>query len=154
MFPGPLVHNITCHAIVTSVSTSESHIQLCHLRRAPFNARYLLKVHIYADRVPKLCKMEEVFRECRIGKAHILPFSGNFRHTSVVEELVHSDIVGPLEPPFRGRFIYVSIFLEYHSRYAMIGCMRYRGRVKDVFLGISKRPNQSGGAITKLHSDN
>lgn len=163
MLPEPISHDASQHAMVTEKAKDEAQTQLWHQRLAHINGRDLMKVHVHADGVPKLCPMEEVCRACRLGKAHKLPFPSQFRQASRVGELVHSDIVGPLEPSFPDRFRYVSTFLDGHSRYLLIGCMNRRSMLKEVFDQVSVKFRKIGGAksetnigftgITKLHSD-
>lgn len=106
--------------------------------------------------------MEGVCRACRLEKAHKLPFPGHFRTTSAVGEIVHSDVVGPLEISFPDRFRYVSTFLDDHSRYVFVGLMVRRSALGDVFDGVCAKFRDIGGehlkfnysgAITKFHSD-
>lgn len=119
-------------------------------------------VYKFADDVPKLHEMEDVCRACRVGKAHKLPFPGNFRRVNALGDVVHSDIVGPLHISFPDGYCYVCNFLDEHSRYAFIGLITRRSALKYVFDGVSRKMSTFGGAnlkpnyigpITKVHSD-
>jgi len=163
MLPEPLSPPSSERAMVSSGTEKQSETQLWHQRLAHINVRDLQTVYQHADGVPKLTSSEEVCRACRLGKAHKLPFPGHFRRTSKVGELVHSDIMGKLEPSFPDRFRYVSTFLDDHSRYVLIGCIQRRNMLKTVFNQVSSRFQDIGGdnsssgitfsGIKRLHSD-
>ena len=164
MMPQPENHESKSQALVTSHSSKASETELWHRRLAHINAKDLVKLHEHVDDVPELVQMEEVCRACRLGKAHKLPFPGHFRHTKAVGDMVHSDIMGPLQVSYPDGFRYVSTFLDDHSRYLMIGCMSRRSMLGDVFEQISAKFRDIGGAnfenvdfkftgVSKLHSD-
>jgi len=159
MLPEPQSQSSSERALAVS---DPAETELWHRRLAHINARDLTTVHQHADGVPKLCPMEGVCRACRLGKAHKLPFPGHFRRASAVGDIVHSDIVGPLELSFPDGFRYVSTFLDDHSRYVLIGLMCRKSGLGDAFAGASARLGELGGgnvttqfcgSIIKVHSD-
>ena len=151
--PDPIVHrheNVTGSAMAVSPSTSDS-VELWHRRLAHLNSRDLIILHKHVDDFPKLHLMKDVCRACRLGKAHKLPFPGHFEPADQLGEIMHSDILGPLEPSFPDRHRYVSTFLDAHSRYTFIGLMRHRSDVSDVFEGVKTKFRELGGANINLH---
>lgn len=50
-------------------------------------------MHKHAEYVPLLKIMNDACRACELVKAHKLSFSGNFRTTKAVGEVIHSDIM-------------------------------------------------------------
>jgi len=142
MLPEPQSQSSSERALAVS---DPAETELWHRRLAHINARDLTTVHQHADGVPKLCPMEGVCRACRLGKAHKLPFPGHFRRASAVGDIVHSDIVGPLELSFPDGFRYVSTFLDDHSRYVLIGLMCRKSGLGDAFAGASARLGELGG---------
>ena len=154
--PEPETHHNVEQQALSVVDGTQT--ELWHRRLAHINARDLLKVHEHVDDVPELSPMKDVCRACRLGKAHQLPFPGHFTHASKVGETVHSDIVGPLELSFPDRYRYASAFLDDHSRYNLLGFMRHRSDLQNVFDDVTKKFAQIGGGnidvyINKLHSD-
>lgn len=156
-FPEPVSQVICKQALI---STETNRTQLWHKPLAHINGRDLMNVHKYADGVPKLAKLEEICRACRLGKAHKLPFSGQFKRTENVGELVHSDIMGKLEPSFPDNFRYIATFLDDHSRYLLLACMKKRDDLHGVYSQISSQFRRLAGApettefnFSKLHSD-
>lgn len=142
--------------------TEEKHPELWHRRLAHIHSRALPKLHEHVDGVPVMNQLGEVCRACRLGKAHKLPFSGHFLHASAIGEIVHSDIVGPLEASYRDYYRYVCTFLDDHSRYLFIGLMQHRSDLASVFDAVSEDFRKLGGAdkapnysrsIQELHSD-
>lgn len=153
MLPEPVNHSHLDRALNLSSYATDLR-DLWHKRLAHINQRDLSRLHKHVDGVPKLSKSKDICRACRLGKAHKLPFPGNFEIADHVGEVVHSDIVGELEPSFPDRFRYVTTFLDGHSRYTFIGLMRYKSDLTEVFEGVAKMFRNIGGAsIKKLHSD-
>lgn len=149
--PEPVIHD-SRHAL----SARDNDLaQLWHRRLAHINPRDLQVVHKHVDGVPKLSRMEEICRPCRLGKAHKLPFPGKFERAAVVGDVVHSDILGPLLPSFPDRYRYASAFIDEHSRYALVGFMVHRSELAEVYTAVAQKLQQLGGAqIAKVHSDN
>ena len=136
--------------------------QLWHNRLAHLNPRDLVSLHNHVRDVPQLVQMDDVCRACRLGKAHKLPFPGHFEQAKAVGEIIHSDIVGPLEPSWPDRYRYISTFVDGHSRYTLIGLMHHKSDIHEVFQGVSAKFRKVGGAsinpnfhgpIAKIHSD-
>lgn len=70
--------------------------ELWNRRVAHIYALDLATVHEHAYKVPKLDTMAEMCRACHIEKAHKLHFHGHLRETQQFEDVMYSDIVGPL----------------------------------------------------------
>jgi len=159
MFPEPVLQNGGKQALAVKAKESNE-TSLWHKRLAHINSRDLSMVYKYTEGVPKLGKMEEICRACRLGKAHKLPFTGQFQRKSAVGDLVHSDIMGKLEPSFPDKFRYISTFLDDHSRYLLVACMNTRDDIHVVYDQVSDHFRHLGGAklrsnfnFSKLHSD-
>lgn len=144
-------------AMVTSYgsqSSSSAKTELWHRRLAHLNIRDLAGVHKYVNGFPDLKDTKDVCRACRLGKAHKLPFSGQFCHADAVGDLVHSDTIGPVAKSFPDGFRYACTFLDDHSRYPMVGYMTRRSSFSNLFDPVSRKFLDLGGAeISKLHSD-
>ena len=82
------------------VASADSESILWHLRLAHMNFTDLQDAHKYAEGVPELKNTDEICRVCCLGKAHKLPFHGNFEQCNSPGEIAHSDVVGKLEPSF------------------------------------------------------
>ena len=159
LLPNPVIHERQDTALAT---TPQESAELWHRRLAHISPRDLPCLHKHADDVPKLRQMKGVCRACRMGKAHKLPFPGHFEPAKELGEVVHSDILGPLEPSFPDRFQYASTFLDGYSRYTFVGNMRHRSDLYAVFKGVTKKFQELGGAkinpnyhgpVSKIHSD-
>ena len=148
MLPEPLTHHT---AEVVTVSSANESTELWHRRLGHINSRDLSTLHKHVEGVPQLSELKEVCRACRLGKAHKLPFPGHFEHAAAVGDVVHSDIVGPLESSFPERYKYASTFLDDHSRYTFIGLMHKRSDLQETFDGVSRKFQRVGGARKKVH---
>lgn len=152
--PDPESYVLEENTLATQESQSKSKTDLWHRRLAHMNFRDLFNVHKYADGVPELESIEDVFRACRLGKAHKLPFPGQFDRSPAVGKVVHSDTVSPLVRSFPDNFKYTCTFMDDHSRYLVIGCMGARSQLGEVFEQVSAKFLQIGGIkISMIHSD-
>ena len=100
MLPQPISKATPLLAMYLTESETNN---LWHRRLAHINSRALPKLHEHVLDVPKLRELKNVFRACRLVKAHRLPFPGHFEDSKQVGAIVHSDIVGKLEPSFPDR---------------------------------------------------
>jgi GAG-pre-integrase domain len=134
MLPAPELHD-TMLAV-----PAKSDSALWHQRLAHVNMRDLMQVHKHADDVPALPQTSNVFRSCRLGKAHKLPFSSSFSRTTAPGELVHSDIVGPLPMSFPDKYQYMGTFLDEYSRYVVVALMQKKSDIGDAFAAFRRFP--------------
>jgi GAG-pre-integrase domain len=111
---------------------------LWHQRLAHVNIRDLAQMHKHADSVTALPQTNDVFRSCRLGKAHKLPFSSNFSRTSAPGELIHSDIVGPLPISFPDKNRYMVTFLDDYSRYLVVALMQKKSEIGYAFAAFRR----------------
>lgn len=119
--------------------------ELWHRRLSHINERDLAKVHKHTDGVPPLHNLGNMCRACRLGKAHKLPFPGQFERIDLVAQVVLSDIVVPVQMSFFDRFRYVSTFLNDHSRYLFIGLREHKSDIAQVFDAVSDKLVKFGG---------
>ena len=154
MLPEPISQS-TQMAMSVSSNSKFRETELWHQRLAHINMRDLVTLHKHADDVPHLQQSDDVCRACRLGKAHKLLFSGHFNRAEVVGDILHSDIVGPLELSFPDKYKYVSTFLDDHSRYTLVGLMTRRSMLEHTFKQASAKFAEIGGdiQISMVHSD-
>ena len=147
LLPTPL--NDVDKSSVLSAMTNSS--ELWHNRLAHLNTRDLCNVHKHADGVPKLGKIHDVCRACRLGKAHRQPFTGKFERTLCVGEVIHSDIVGPLDRSYPDGYKYFATFQDDYSRYMYVAFMQNKSDLCEAFLEfISKFIDAGAKQITTL----
>lgn len=134
------------HSRLAVLLTNFETALLWHRRLAQNNPRDLLNLHKYINVVPKLDKLNNIYRACRLGKAHKLPFPSHFENAEKIGSFVHSDIMGKLEPCFADKFRLVSTSLDGKSRYLFVRMMCHRSEVHSVVDGVLKRFREFGGA--------
>lgn len=144
ILPNPTTYTVPDNSLATNVNGPA---ELWHRRLAHMNTRDLQQVHKFADGVPKLETNPSTCRACRMGKAHKLPFLGHFMRSKKPGEIVHSDIVGSLDPLFPDGYRYIVTFLDDYSRYLYIGFMCCRSDLYEVFESVSCMFNKVGGVI-------
>ncbi|MBW5416393.1 GAG-pre-integrase domain-containing protein, partial [Pseudomonas sp. MAG002Y] len=119
MLPEPVSQNTQMAMSVTSDSKFRE-TELWHRRLAHINMRDLVTMHQHANDVPHLQQSDDVCRACRLGKAHKLPFPGHFNRADAVGDILHSDIVGPLELSFPDKYNYFYTIHDDQSRYTQV----------------------------------
>lgn len=75
-------------------TTTSDLSQLWHRRLGHLTVRAL---HMHTNDIPSLEIFEETFKAYQLGKAHKLAFNGKFRRRKQIGEVIHSDIMGPLD---------------------------------------------------------
>lgn len=115
-------------------------------------------VHIHADGVPKINHSKAACRACSLGKAHSLPFPGHFSRAENIGEVIHSDIMGPLEYSFPDGYKYVSTFMDECSRFLFAGFMHRISVLWETFRLDARKIDDFGRddqriIIKRLHSD-
>ncbi|KAL0386235.1 UNVERIFIED_CONTAM: Retrovirus-related Pol polyprotein from transposon TNT 1-94 [Sesamum radiatum] len=120
--------------------------------------------HISQDRIKRLVDSKSLeidnldhipaCESCLKGKMTKKPFVGQSTLASVLLDLIHSDVCGPLNTQARGGFSYFITFTDNHSRYGYVYLMRYKSeafrRFKEFRLEVE---NQTGRKIKTLRSD-
>ena len=152
VLPSPDVQGLP--SVNALVASADSESILWHLRLAHMNFRDLQDAHKYAEGVPELKNTDEICRACSLGKAHKLPFHGHFEQCNSPGEIVHSDVVGKLEPSYPDGYRYFATFMDGHSRYLFVAFMVNRSDLYDSFDAVSTMFQKLGGVpIKSLHSD-
>lgn len=160
MLPSPALTNE--FALKVNNENGKTLTKLWHRRLAHLNLNDLVNVHKYADDVPILKSDMDICRACRLGKAKKLPFIGHFGRADKVAEIVHSDIVGKLEPSYPHNHRYIGTFIDDYSRYTFVGFLKHKSDIKEAFYQFLYRlprewypdiGSSSGQATLTLHSD-
>ena len=115
------------------ITTKNQQSMLWHRRLAHLNFRDLASTHKVAEDIPPLHTSNKVCRACRLGKAHKLPFRGKFERAERVGQIVHSDIVGPLEPSYTDGWRYMCTFIDDYSRFVVVAFMRHKDELYDAY---------------------
>ena len=115
------------------VSAKNDQSMLWHRRLAHLNFRDLANTHKVANDVPILHSSNESCRACRLSKAHKLPFHGKFERATRVGQMVHSDIVGPLEASYAEGWKYMCTFVDDYSRFVVVVFMRHKHELYDAY---------------------
>lgn len=106
------------------------HRQLVHITEND-----LQNFHAHVEEVPKVEGREEVSRQCRLGKAHSLPFQGKFERPKQSGGVEHNRITGPLVPSCPDQLHNSSRYVGEHFGYAIFCFMVRRSSRFKIFLG-------------------
>lgn len=90
---------------------------------------------------------------CAQGKAHSHPFKSSVRKTTRRLELVHSDVLGPIDPVSLGGARYIVTFIDDYSRWATAFPMRNKSEVFEFFKSFKTySENNTGRKLGSLTS--
>ena len=98
---------------------------------------------------------EYVCATCEIGKSHRLPFPSSKTTTSRILELVHSDLLGPIETKSLGGARYVLLFLDDFSHKSFVYFLESKQETVKQFEIFKKyTENQMNCKIKTIRTDN
>jgi transposase InsO family protein len=92
---------------------------------------------------------------CAEGKQSRPPFERSVSQTSEILELVHTDVMGPMETKTISGARYIVTFLDDYSGMVFVYFLKEKSEVYDFFVRFKTLvENQTGKKIKKLRSDN
>jgi hypothetical protein len=92
---------------------------------------------------------------CSLGKMHKLPFETSKSITTQVGELIHSDVVGPMQVSSPNGARYYILFKDDFSRYKTVYFMKLKSEAIDCTKLFTKKTEcETGKRVRMLRSDN
>ncbi|KAK2388640.1 putative mitochondrial protein [Trifolium repens] len=142
----------------TCLVTTEDEVQLWHQKMGHLNLKGMKKViSLEAIRgIPKLRIVEgKVCGECQIGK-QVRMSHPMLEHqtTSKVLELLHMDLMGPMQVESLGGKRYVLVVVDDFSRYTWVNFIREKSDAFDVFKELCLQiQREKGSNVVRIRSD-
>ncbi|KAK2417316.1 putative mitochondrial protein [Trifolium repens] len=142
----------------TCLATTEDEVQLWHQKMGHLNLKGMKKViSLEAVRgIPKLKIVEgKVCGECQIGK-QVRMSHPMLEHqtTSKVLELLHMDLMGPMQVESLGGKRYVLVVVDDFSRYTWVNFIREKSDAFDVFKELCIQIQREKGInVVRIRSD-
>ncbi|WJX25125.1 hypothetical protein P8452_14197 [Trifolium repens] len=142
----------------TCLVTTEDEVQLWHQKLGHLNLKGMKKViSLEAIRgIPKLRIVEgKVCGECQIGK-QIRMSHPMLEHqtTSKVLELLHMDLMGPMQVESLGGKRYALVVVDDYSRYTWVNFIREKSDAFDVFKELCIQiQREKGSNVVRIRSD-
>ncbi|KAK2410077.1 putative mitochondrial protein [Trifolium repens] len=142
----------------TCLVTTEDEVQLWHQKMGHLNLKGMKKViSLEAIRgIPKLRIVEgKVCGECQIGK-QVRMSHPMLEHqtTSKVLELLHMDLMGPMQVESLGGKRYVLVVVDDFSRYTWVNFIREKSDSFDVFKELCIQiQREKGSNVVRIRSD-
>ncbi|KAK2373607.1 putative mitochondrial protein [Trifolium repens] len=142
----------------TCLVTTEDEVQLWHQKMGHLNLKGMKKViSLEAIRgIPKLRIVEgKVCGECQIGK-QVRMSHPMLEHqtTSKVLELLHMDLMGPMQVESLGGKMYVLVVVDDFSRYTWVNFIREKSDAFDVFKELCIQiQREKGSNVVRIRSD-
>ena len=146
-------------ALITSAESNGEDIRLWHMRFGHLNEGDM-------RRLPSMVEgLENGFKGiiggrclgCPLGKQHRQPFPKVRRANMTTDllDLVHSDVIGPINPASIGGKRYILTFIDDKSRMAWVYLMSRKGQTFSCFMEWMKLvERQSGKKLRTLRTDN
>lgn len=140
----------------TFALSTKCDMTLWHRRMAHLNYDSLCKLGTISNAFnPSGQKPSTVCDICMLGKSHRLPFPKSDTTTEQCLQLVHSDLVGPMEVGSLAGSRYLLTFLDDFSHKSFVYFLKSKDQVTDYFrIFKSLVENQSGKKIKILRTDN
>ncbi|KAK2429756.1 putative mitochondrial protein [Trifolium repens] len=142
----------------TCLVTTEDEVQLWHQKLGHLNLKGMKKA-ISAEAIrglPKLKIIEgKVCGECQIGKQIRMPHPMlEHRTTSKVLELLHMDLMGPMQVESLGGKRYAFVVVDDYSRYTWVNFVREKSDTFDVFKELCiQLQREKGSNVVRIRSD-
>ena len=128
------------------------HLKYEHLGLTGLN---LLSKKRMVDGFPSIVDSYDKCEACILGKQHRLPFnSENSRRARAPLELVHSDLVGPMQTTSIGGSTYFMTFIDYFGRRTWVYFLKRKSEAFDKFVEFKALAKKEFGHYVKvLRSD-
>lgn len=92
---------------------------------------------------------------CCVGKQARLPFAKSETKTKQILELIHTDVMGPMQTQSIGHAKYVLTFIDDYSKKVFVYFMKQKSEVFDIFVKFKNFiENQTDSKIKIIRSDN
>lgn len=122
------------------------------MEQAPrtYERKYLCYVYKCASGVPQRGMMRDVCcHSVRLGKAHMFHLKRELKCSSHIGEVVHSDIVDPLESSYPYGYRYFATFQDVHYLYGFARMMRNKSDIREIFIACLLRLSAKGSNTTQ-----
>ena len=143
-----------------AASSNTAPLDIWHERIAHANERIIKKMAT-GEAVtgmsisPNSKQLNECCHGCNVGKMHKLPFTPSQSKTHRVGELIHSDLVGPMQVASPNGTRYYVLFKDDFSLYKAVYFLKLKSDTSESFKTFSQKIfNQTGNRIETLRSDN
>ena len=117
------IHNIDAKRCKVD---NNSATYLWHCRLGHIGVKRMKKLH--TDWILESLDYEslDACEPCLMGKMTKTPFSGTMEQATVLLEIIHTDVCGPMNIEARGRYHYFLTFTDDLSRYGYIYLMKHK----------------------------
>lgn len=151
------VYKINMNFAATAVKRQKHNAYEWHRMLGHSNAEYVkrfLKRYDFVTDTTSLNKIKNCVT-CAEGKHSRPPFEKSISHTSEILELVHSDVMGPMETKTVSGARFILTFVDDFSGMVFVRFLKEKSEVFNSFTQFIKLvENQTGRKIKKLRSDN
>ncbi|KAE9107495.1 hypothetical protein PF010_g12242 [Phytophthora fragariae] len=146
---------------IAAVATSQADASVWHARLGHISLPRMRDVVRIVDGVPNLASQQALAGACEgcaCGKMSVTPFfhrSASQVKTQRILEVVHSDVMGPMNPKSKGGARFVVTFIDDYSRYVSVYMLKSKAEVLKYFDNFRQlAETQTGSTLKCLRTDN
>ena len=147
------IRSDTCYA---AQEVPEQSALMWHRRLGHMNAQTMIKMKkaVSGLNFSDLAGVKDC-KTCSEAKQHVLPFQSSSSSTTRILELLHTDLMGPMETESIGRARYILTFVDDYSKYVWAYFLREKSEVaKRTIEHIKHVERQTEKQVKILRSDN
>lgn len=143
-----------------AASTTHATLNIWHQRLGHVNQRVVKRMAVGEgvrgmSITPGGTTMDECCHGCDVGKMHRLPFGTSVNIPTMVGELIHSDLVGPMQVLSVGGAKYYALFKDGFSRYKVVYFFKLKSETFECFQNYTlKLFTDTRQRVKTLRSDN
>lgn len=127
-------------------------LQVYHERFAHQNKRHVKQILKKMD--INVAEGDEKFCDgCAVGKMHRLPFKQRVDRPVTVGEMIHADVLGPVETTSMGGARYYVCFKDDYSRFRRLFFLKYKSEVCKSLEQFLNEAKTNGHTVKKLRCD-
>lgn len=137
----------------------DNDIMLWHRKFGHLNGQTLLKMNKLVTGMNLGESLDlSVVKNCQVcseGKQHVLPFPSSETSSTDILQLLHSDVVGPMETQSIGKARYLLTFVDDYSRAVSAYFLKEKSEVTEKFIAhVKLMERQMGKPVKKIRTDN
>lgn len=149
----PIVGSASNAQLIDLIHRRLGHLSLDEIEKLR-NGNMVTGLNLPPGKLIKHFDLGHVCVECAQGKMASNPYPASGSSSSRILELVHMDLIGPVNPSSHEGHRYVAVFLDDYSRFSIVKFLKSKAEAPQVVVDtLTYLENQTGQKIKILRSD-